>query len=268
MLASGSRLEAISYVFTFTQLGNIGRFGNQLFQIASTVGLSNWSGHKYIFPKWEHAQHFRNPIPQTTDPLIPDLLISQTVGGARLFRIDVNPEILIGLHGYFQSEKFFNHCADEVREYFAPTEPLAESIRELYARYLGNGPTCAIVVRRGDYAKYPLHHPMQPKGFYQKAMDMFSEETTFLVTSDDITWCKANLTARKIVFLPQDKWIQNFFVGVICTNVITSNTSFGWWIAWLNRGPAKRVVAPKEWFGPAYDGWDNSDLLPPSWATI
>ena len=58
-----------------------------------------------------------------------------------------------------------------------------------------------------------------------------------------------------------DLWIMN-----LCEHNIIANSSFSWWGAWLNQNPDKRVVAPKKWFGPAYNGvHDTKDLYPQSW---
>jgi hypothetical protein len=37
---------------TFTQLGRHGEFGNQLFQIAATIGHAFKSNQEYMFPLW------------------------------------------------------------------------------------------------------------------------------------------------------------------------------------------------------------------------
>ena len=37
---------------TFSQLGRYGRFGNQLFQIASTIGIAKKLRYNFAFPKW------------------------------------------------------------------------------------------------------------------------------------------------------------------------------------------------------------------------
>ena len=58
-----SRLSDTKFV-TFP-LGEMGRFGNQLFQIAATIGIARRNGCSFIFPPWPYARHFEFPIPQS-----------------------------------------------------------------------------------------------------------------------------------------------------------------------------------------------------------
>ena len=43
---------------TYSQLGNKGRLGNQLFQIASTIGIATENGRPFAFPDWEYNKYF------------------------------------------------------------------------------------------------------------------------------------------------------------------------------------------------------------------
>jgi hypothetical protein len=259
-------------MFTFTKLGTMGRFGNQLFQIAATIGVAVRHDDQYVFPRWNHAGFFAQPLRQTGRTLRPDLTITQIGFDFRDIRITAEgkTEALIDLVGYYQSERFFLHCADLIQAQFAPSAAMCEGIDRAYGHLLTHSCTCAVVVRRGDYAQYPLYFPMQPPEFYLRAIARFPAETRFIVSSDDVEWCRAHLSARDIVFLPLDDdldWIRNFFVTTRCHHAIISNTSFGWWIGWLMPNPAKQVIAPARWFGPALDYLDTSDVLPPGWQT-
>jgi hypothetical protein len=259
-------------MFTFTKLGTMGRFGNQLFQIAATIGIASRNNDQYVFPKWDHAGYFSRPLPQTRRVLRPDLTLTQIGFDFRdiSFGARGKTDTLIDLIGYYQSEKFFAHCAETVIAQFTPSASMLAAVESVYGEWLRHDSTCAVVVRRGDYAQYPLYFPMQPPEFYQRAMARFPADTRFVVTSDDPEWCREHLSAPDMVILPLERdgdWIRNFFAGTRCRHTITSNTSFGWWIAWLNPHADKRVIVPARWFGPALDHLDTSDLAPAGWET-
>ena len=255
-------------MFTFTKLGQFGAFGNQLFEVAATIGIARKHGQDFIFPEWAHGSYFREPVPQTTCKIDPDLVIGQLCFHYLDIQIATSPSCLIDLRGHFQSERFFLNAHELVRAHFAPHPSIAGQIMELHGETLSHESPCIIVARRGDYAQFPHQHPMLPADYYARAMSLFPPDTRYIVTSDDIEWCRANVRAANITYLPQKEWRLNFFIGTMCRHAIISNTTFGWWIAWLNAHPDKRVIAPKPWFGPGLARLRTDDLLPPDWITI
>jgi len=254
-------------MLTFLELGKYGRFGNQLFQIAATIGIARANNHNFVFPVWENAPLFRNPLPQESAFRSPDLIIHQDWFGYRPISVPADDRVLVSLHGYFQSERFFLNCPELVRSTFCPSESIERHLSGAYGKVLRSAPSCAVYVRRGDYALFPMHHPMQPREYYTSAMEMFAKDTIFFVSSDDIPWCEDNLNCRRCVFLREEGFATSFFLGTLCQNLIISNSTFGWWAAWLNTAK-EQVIAPKAWFGPAYSHLNTNDLIPGTWTTL
>lgn len=52
---------------------------------------------------------------------------------------------------------------------------------------------------------------------------------------------------------------EDFYLMSLCRHFILSNSTFGWWPAWLCQYPDSMVVSPPLRF------WDNRDILPPNW---
>ncbi len=254
--------------FTFTRLGRFGRFGNQLFQIAATIGIASRHNAEYIFPRWEFASFFRTVVPQSEVPIRPDLTISQDCFHYLDVRVDVPAAMVIDMRGAFQSERYFDDCAALVRDYFEPTPAILSALFAGYGNILRNEPTCIMVVRRGDYVTNQNNWVLQPAAFYAEAMAQFDQDTHFFVTSDDIQWCYEHIRAPHIVFLPQAAWPHNFFLGTLCQHAIIANSTFGWWFAYLSKNQEKRVIAAKNWFGPDLSHQDTKDLLPAGWIRL
>ncbi len=55
-------------------------------------------------------------------------------------------------------------------------------------------------------------------------------------------------------------------IATLCKNNIIANSSFSFWVAWLNQNPNKVVIAPKKWNNLFQD--EYKDLLPPEWIKI
>jgi len=50
-------------MITFSKLEKKGHLGNQLFQIASTIGIAKSNGQEFGFPKWSYNFYFQNELP-------------------------------------------------------------------------------------------------------------------------------------------------------------------------------------------------------------
>ena len=136
-----------------------------------------------------------------------------------------------------------------------------------------------IHVRRGEYLKLPNIHPVQTKQFFLDAMDHYDKsETVFIYISDDMEWCIENLNYYKSAFCNTGyHWdvqpittdlgeLFDMHLASQCDGNVVSNSSFGWWGAWLSEHNGT-IVAPKVWFGP--DGpHDYHDLQTDGWVIL
>jgi len=167
------------------------------------------------------------------------------------------------IDGFFQSEKYFIEYRNEILSHsqFTPTEQISDFLNS-YSNLLCDN-TLSLHVRRGDYLKFPLHHPPLTLEYYQNATFEMEPFDCCLVFSDDLVWCQDNFKDDRFVFINEKDYFELFLMSK-CKNHIISNSSFSWWGAWLNPNEDKRVISPKEWFGPQIvqetkdlycDGW-------------
>ncbi len=158
----------------------------------------------------------------------------------------------ISFVGFWQSWKYF----DEYRK---------ELLNALDFPYTKNEGVVSIHVRRGDYLHYQNHHPVITIEYLNRAIYFFMQRGyfKFRVFSDDLKWCKENIPAQNIEleFSEGQEEIQDLVDASCCEHSIGSNSSYSWWIYYLNQNKNKIGVFPRQWFGPALNH-DISDLLP------
>lgn len=160
------------------------------------------------------------------------------------------------LNGYYQSEKYFEHCKEKVRQAFN----FPWQLRKGWA---------SIHVRRGDYLKYPKSFPVMDFDYYQRAINFFRKigYNKFLVASDDMDWCRENLNSAKLPcslfeysHAGEHEDMQRLSC---CEHNLGCNSTFSWWIGWLNQNPNKIVAMPTYIFENS-----NKDMIPKDWIRI
>jgi hypothetical protein len=151
--------------------------------------------------------------------------------------------------GYWQSEKYFDNVAEQVRaEFKLPKHTVADDM-------------VAVSIRRGDYLHLPDVFCSLGEDYYAEAREIFPD-STFVVFSDDPDWVKENLDWADIV-VKDNPAIVDLALLSCFKNHIIANSSFSWWGAWLANGDT--VVAPRNWFSCDYN---TKDLIPDRWIRI
>ena len=249
-----------------------GRLGNQMFRVASTIGIATRNNVPYAFPEWvchrskrNYGAFFERPLPR----LDPSARISHKIGEAKFSYDEVDlPEGNCTLGGFFQTERYFEHCRELVRHHLQPNSEALARLRDKYGSLLHD--SCSIHVRRGDYIHQQNQFPVLDMEYYKKAIDTVTSARkvdNFLVFSDGLDWCRQNFKGN-FHFVDGNVDIEDMFLMSLCSHHIIGNSSFSWWGAWLNPDESKTVVAPSVWFGPGLAGHDTSDLIPSAWLKV
>ena len=248
----------------------IGRLGNQILQIAASIGYADKYGIDWaVTPHSVSPKHFPNYVFPKELPVLKGTgeVSAQVIReNGHEFNLLPPPERdLIILNGYWQSPRYFSHCREKVLDAFGFPYKKIEN-------------TVSVHVRVGDYVLYPDKHPVITNEyiyqslFYLKNLNKFDKVVVF---SDDIPYCKK-------IFEPfrQENWnieysegrteIEDLIYMSNCTHNIIANSTFSWWGAYLNQNPDKIVISPtaEEWFGPGNKHLNTKDLLPDGWLTF
>ena len=281
----------------FDSIGKMGRLGNQMFQHAAVKGLARKHGYEYCIPP-------RNPQEQIDNYGLLDAFEMSGVdkigycwsfvpAQERFFHfdeelMDICPDG-VDVAGFFQTEKYFKHCEDELREDYTFKDKWFEPAVDFMDQFDGQE-VAFLHVRRGDpnltdkrgfkwaYVNLEDQHPTQPIEYYRKAIEYLPDDMPILVFSDSIEWVKEQSFFQQDRFMfsePEDTHDDGALVPYmdlclmsLCDHAIIANSSMSWWGAWLQKNEDKIVIAPKMWFGSAYQFHDTKDLYCDGWKVI
>lgn len=253
-----------------------GGLGNIMFQIAATISMAVDKGVEASFPNLmgqlqaiDNDRHFNPTLRHSIEYMciFDGLLTNPPPPGLKTYPYPFHYDPMIPeetdfiIDGFFQSEDYFKHNEVKVREVLGVPKKVSEIIESKY-RSLFNVRTTGIHVRRGDYLRYQSHHPTQSLQYYEKGIQLFNDTEKFIIFSDDIGWCKENFIGDQYFFVEGEKDYVEIYLMSMCDNVITSNSSFSWWGAWLNDNDT--MVGPNLWFGPAIT-FSDKDIIPKTW---
>ena len=153
----------------------------------------------------------------------------------------------VSIDGYFQTEKYFSHISDEIREDFAFNKDYLLPCQE----YISSLPSEPIFlhIRQSDNIGREQYHPILPISFFEDALEQFPEGTQCFVFTDDIGWCKSQEFFKQDRFLFNDSnerygyrtmdgtgQMQNTLLPQVdlclmslCSGAIVANSSYSWW---------------------------------------
>ena len=98
-------------------IGQLGRLGNQMFQIASTIGLSRKNNCSYFFPKWEYQEYFSRELPYR-ELTSSDDVATLHEGPADYRNTSIPNDKIYDLFGYFQAYAYFHPIKEEILSIF------------------------------------------------------------------------------------------------------------------------------------------------------
>jgi len=248
-----------------------GGLGNMMFQTAAGLAVAKRQGYKLLLdPRHTGVLHkkpleYKKTIFKNIEVL--DVPIKSVCVAEKAFTYDTLdlPDYNIQLTGYFQSFKYFQEYASNVKDLYSPC---TETVSELFKKYpIIKEQVVSLHVRRGDYVNLSNHHHNLAMDYYLNAIDYF-KGYKFLVFSDDIAWCKDNFKGDNFVFIDTKDDVTDLYLMSLCKHNIIANSTFSWWGAWLNNNANKVVVYPNKWFGPANSEYKTKDLFPDEWICL
>lgn len=248
----------------FKSLGRKGNLGNQLFHIASTIGIAQKNGHKFVFPNWDYAIYFNYHFPFVEANS--NIKFVQVIEKAYSFQEWNLDNGNYDVNGALQSEKYFESAF--TKQLFEFKADFLKGLLEKY-NYLFYKKTIFISVRRGDFV-YHSHYYQLPYQYYFLALkENFTDwkERNLIFMSDDINYCKFHFSFLKNAFFLENlSAIEQLAISSAGQDFIISNSTFSWWVAWLGEKKDSKIIRPlKNFRGLFAELNDDSGFFPSRW---
>lgn len=239
----------------------IGGLGNQLFQFAlgTKLGIDYKRAVIFLAPKNGIPNRLIELGLETNSPYLPsveeDNIFFTPVKKCSFIHIRVineeefhfSPLVVSKRHsrivGYFQSEKYFLEISKLLRNFLRNKLNIPEQ---------SNINVLAIQIRLGDMARNPQFrkvHGLINDEYILRSLESFNcSYEKLVVYGDDFDSIQNELPLlanSKAKYAPMQVDTKHFAELASSPNIIISNSTFGWWAAWLGEG---NVAAPKQWF--------------------
>ena len=282
----------------YDRLGTNGRLGNQMFQYASLRGIAANNNLEFCSPPEDTPNYanyglfecFKLPNVKHTG------LIGQaptgfapTPGSLDEPGFEFDEELFnncpdnVNIDGYRQTEKYFKHIEDSIREDYEFKDDIYETCKEYMDQF--NGEIALLHLRRGDNVGRPDWYPIPTIEHYEYLLDKYFADTPILICSDDLDWVKEqelfkddrfHLSETRVYYpdtvLNGKGEMETSLVPyydlcmmTLCNGGIIANSSLSWWGAWLQKNRTNPVIAQDPWFGEKLSFNNLKDLIPEEW---
>lgn len=251
---------------TMSKIGQMGRCGNMLFQIACVYGYARKHNLEPIIPPFKYADSFVGPFNQSE-------IIEHSLPGSKQYLephfhfVNIPKMENVDLEGYWQSELYFLHCKEEILSIFAFKPEIIHRTKYFIDGSRKGKIPVAVHMRFTDYLTMSHYYHNLSSDWYKQAMSMFDPATHhFFVVSDDITMARVHTPVGcDITFSGFDE-VTDLCIMSLCSGLIMCNSSFSWFGGYLGKQD-KRVIAPKLWFHDIA-GHSTADLYLKHWELI
>lgn len=152
------------------------------------------------------------------------------------------------VEGYWQNINYISPYADDLRKQIRLNISYPDKVRK-WSSLIHECNSVGVHVRRGDFVKLGWDKGAE---YYLNGMQYFVSkypDIHFFLFSDDPDWCKDYLMIENMCSVVhmnnKDGDLYEFELLKSCKHQIISESTFGWWAAFLNENPEKEIYVPK-----------------------
>ena len=188
---------------------------------------------------------------------------------------------VVFLEGYFQSEKYFINCKNNIMQEFSFKDQIKTHNLELQKMIL-NSNSILLHIRQHAFSETQKkqtteenllksdQHTRENIGHNLKAIKYFKtkiDNAKFFVFSNDFKNLKNIFIGDEYCFVDQNTKLEpiyDFYLMTLCKHFIVSPSTFCWWSAWLSKNENKICISPPKNMSMS----SNRDIIPDDWISI
>ena len=170
---------------------------------------------------------------------------------------NVNTNRHATLYGFWQNTMYFRSVLSDLKKQFMPNYRLPTSAEEYCSALKEHTNSVGVHIRRGDFVKLGWN---KGEDYYTKAIGRIRQELSdphFYIVTDDKAWTREHIPASGSVNIVDVKSettdIDEFFILSQCRHHIISESTYGWWAAFLNSDTESLVIIPENAKGEIFE---------------
>ena len=259
-----------------------GRFGNELFQFASGLGLAMTMNRTAVFIG-SHIlptvlKHFVSSTSYTEARCAMAKYVSEyncCTYNDKLTMLDPSQDYEVGL--YLQSYRYFDEHKSLIREAITfndviqqQTSLIVRHLRHLYRFRVLVG----VHIRHGDMAldyNQKLGYPLASVEYIHRALDFYQQlypRCVFVVASDSVDWCRDHFPGGfHVHYLTGNEAAVDMAILAALDHAVISFGTYSWWVGYLNQGKTvymKDFIVPGSFVGKLFNP-GGKDYIVPGW---
>jgi hypothetical protein len=182
----------------------------------------------------------------------PNQVLWEDVQNCRLYQEDLIAKAHqlhdVAMYGFWQNTKYFDRYINDLKRQFVPNYPFHVSVQTYVKQISMVTNSVGVHIRRGDFVGLGW---AEGEEYYTRAMQRLAEELPecrFFIVTDDKKWAREHFSDKSDIIIIDIKTdtcdIDEFYLLSICKHHIISESTFGWWAAFLNTNKDSRVIVP------------------------
>ncbi len=240
-----------------------GRLGNQIFQYVFYTYLKSTNPNKPVFFTNPHHSYLSRYFEldwfnNLTLPSKPYSVLTRIATRVLPFREiyleniqvpkAIQPKNLTIYRGFFQTDWYLNQLNKPLK--LSLKKKYKDRFNQKFGLFFSTNKTIVVHLRRTDYLRYGKRDISLPLEYFERTLNTIPDIESYKVmfVSDDIEAVRAYFKGKPNYIYSSNDEITDFQIIMNADVAIISNSTFGWWAAYLS--PKNNIVyAPKNWLG-------------------